>query len=152
MSYFECFSVMVSTIYCFNSKFRLFFVRDWVFAVHWDLTKVLRRRQRERLKLKRFIWAKQQLCTCKFHSRRCTTTTQNDQILSWLENGNSKAINFSISLRTQKRFPLFSSNLTFLLSSNWVASYKGEKVSRDAKSIFQRRFHWCRPCRIVRSL
>ena len=29
-SYFECFSVNVSTIYCFNPKFRLFFVRNLV--------------------------------------------------------------------------------------------------------------------------
>ena len=29
-SYFECFSVNVSTIYCLNPKFRLLFVRNWV--------------------------------------------------------------------------------------------------------------------------
>ena len=29
-SYFECFSVNVSTIYCFNPIFRLIFVRNWV--------------------------------------------------------------------------------------------------------------------------
>ena len=57
---------------------------------------------------------------CTFRSRPCTTTTWNDQILSWLKNGNSKAINFSISLTTQKRFPLFSSNPTFLFSSTAV--------------------------------
>ena len=30
MSYFECFSVTGSTIYCFNPKLRLCFVRNWV--------------------------------------------------------------------------------------------------------------------------
>ena len=30
MSYSECFSVSISTIYCFNHKLRLFFVRNWV--------------------------------------------------------------------------------------------------------------------------
>ena len=29
-SYFECFSVNVSTIYCLKAKFRLLFVRNWV--------------------------------------------------------------------------------------------------------------------------
>ena len=123
-----------------------------------DLTKLRQRRQRERLKLYGFIWAKQHLCTyiklliCTFLCRPCTTTTWNDQILSWLENGNSKAIKFTFSLWPWTRSPLFSSNLTSLLSSNWVTWHKGEKLSKDAKSIFQRCFHWCRRCRIVRSL
>ena len=30
--------------------------------------------------------------------------------------------------------------------------YEREKVLKDAKSIFQQRFHWRRRCRIVRSL
>ena len=30
MSYFECFSVTVWTIFCFNPKLRLFFVRNWI--------------------------------------------------------------------------------------------------------------------------
>ena len=30
MSYFQCFSVTVSAIYCFNPKLRLCFVRNWV--------------------------------------------------------------------------------------------------------------------------
>ena len=29
MSYFECFSVTVSVIYCFNPKFKLCFVQNW---------------------------------------------------------------------------------------------------------------------------
>ena len=47
---------------------------------------------------------------------------------------------------------LFSSYLTSPPSSNWVAWLKGEKVLKDVKSIFQRRFHCCHLCRIVRSL
>ena len=82
----------------------------------------------------------------------CTTTTWNDQILSWHENWKGKALNFTISVWTRTRSPLFSSNLTSLLSSNWPTRYKVEKVSEDVKSIFQRRFHWRRRCRIVRSL
>ena len=66
-------------------------------------------------------------------SLACATTTWNDQSLSWVENGNGKAINFTISLWTQKRFPLCSSNLTFLRSSDWVTwfngkSFKGREV------------------------
>ena len=56
------------------------------------------------------------------------------------------------SLWTRTQSPLLSSDLSSLLSSNWVTWYKGEKVIKDAKSIFQRRFHWRRRCRIVRSL
>ena len=81
-----------------------------------------------------------------------TTTMWNDQILSWLENGNGSAINFTSSLWTRMRSPLFSSNLTFLLLSNRVTWYKGGKVLKDAKSIFQQSFHWRHHCQIVRSL
>ena len=48
--------------------------------------------------------------------------------------------------------PLFSSNRNSLLSSDWVTWDNREVVLKDAKSIFQRRFHWRRRCRIVRSL
>ena len=44
---------------------------------------------------------------------------------------------------------LYSSNAHALLSTNWVTWYKGEKVPKEAKSIFHRRFHWRRRCRIV---
>ena len=57
-----------------------------------------------------------------------------------------------ISLWTPTRSPLFSSNLTSFISNNWMTWYKGEKVSKDATSIFQQRFHWRRRSRIVRSL
>ena len=146
------------------------------------LTKLRQRRQWERLQLNRFIWAKQHLCKCTkllictFFCRPCTTTTWNDQILSWLEKGNGKAINFTISFWSRTQSSLFNSNLTSLLSSRLQNSrffsqkipdllfdcsrllseyakirtvlqstfqaagwlYKGKKVSRDAKSIFQR--------------
>ena len=86
------------------------------------LMKLRQRRQWERLQLNRFIWAKQHLCTCithfcTFHCRPCTTTTWNDQILSWLEKGNGKAINFTISFWSRTQSSLFNSNLTSLLSS-----------------------------------
>ena len=48
--------------------------------------------------------------------------------------------------------PLFSSNRNSLFSSDWVTWDNREVVLKDAKSIFQRRFHWRRRCRIVRSL
>ena len=90
---------------------------------------------------------KQQLCTritlfCTFLCRPCTTSRWSDQVLSWLEDGNGKAINFtlSLSLWTRTRFLLFISNLSFLLSSNWVTWYKGAKVSNDTKSSFQLHF------------
>ena len=108
---------------------------------------------------------------CTFLCRPCTTRTRHEQILIWLENGNGKAINFTFysyiyilylqnpimtsrkfSVWNRTRSPVFSSHRTSLLSSNWVTWYKGEKVVKDAKSIFQRRFHWRRLCRIVRSL
>ena len=88
---------------------------------------------------------------CTFLCRPCTTTTWHD-ILSWLENGNRKAINFTFSIWNRTRSPLFSSNRTPPLSSNWVTWYKGEKFVKDAKSIFQLRFHWRRRCRIIRCL
>ena len=37
---------------------------------------------------------------CTFLCLQCTTTTRNDQILSLLVNGNGKAINSTISVRT----------------------------------------------------
>ena len=91
---------------------------------------------------------------CTFLCRPCETAARNDQILIWLEDGNGKAINFtlSLSLWTRTQPPLFSSDLTSLLSNNWVTWFNGKKVSKNAKSIFQRRFHWRHRCRMVRSL
>ena len=108
-------------------------------------------------KAQRVSLAKQQLCTCialfcSFPRLSCTTTTWNDQILRWHENGNGEALNFTIFVWTRTRSPLISSDLTSLLSGNWLTWYKVEKVSEDVKSIFQRHFHWRRRCRVVRSL
>ena len=105
-----------------------------------------------------FLRAKQHFYTfitlfCTFHCRSVTTTTWNDQILSWLENGNGKAINFTISLWTKTWSPLFSSNLTGLLSWKQVSWYKSKIVSKDAKSIFLATFSLASPFgRIVKSL
>ena len=121
---------------------------------HRELTRLRRRR---RAKTQWVLWAKQQLCTgiklfCTFLCHPCTTTTWNVQILSWLENGNGKTINLTVSLWTRVHgSPLLSSKLNSLLLSNWVTWYEGKKnieSTRYAKSIFQRRFHWRHRCRI----
>ena len=62
------------------------------------------------------LLAKEQLCTCitlfcTFHCLHYETTTWNDQILSLLGNGNGKAINSTISVRTWARSTLFSSRV-----------------------------------------
>ena len=116
-----------------------------------DLTKLRRRRQREPKKSNRFN--DQQLCTCitlfcQFLCRPCTTTTWNGQTLSLLENGNDKAMNSTISDWTRARSPLFTSNLNSLLLSKRATWDNREVVSKDAKSIFQRRFYGRRRCRI----
>ena len=85
------------------------------------------------------------------HCSPCIITTRNDQILSLIGNVDGKAINCAISVRTRVRSLLFSSNPNSLLT-NWVSWNDREKKWKDAKSIFQRRFHGLRRCRIVRSL
>ena len=83
---------------------------------------------------------------CTFLCCPCTTTTWNDQILSLLENRNGKAINSTIPVWIRARSPLFSSNQNSLLLSNRANWDKRWKVSKDVKSIFQRRFHaWTSP-------
>ena len=121
---------------------------DRAFFVNSDLTKLRRRRQRERQKNKQTmeLVSKKQLCTCItlfffFFCSLCIITTWNDQILSLLENGDGKAINSTISVRTRVRCPLFSSNPNSLFLSNWASWTNHEKKWKDAKSIFQRRFH-----------
>ena len=120
--------------------------RPWTSVIR-DLTKLRRRRQRH---------AKQQL-----HVHHTFLYIS----LPSLHNWNVKGPNFELTWERERqgdkfhflylkrtRSPLFSSNRTSLLSSNWVTWYKREKVVKDSKSIFQRRFHWRRRCRIVRSL
>ena len=81
---------------------------------------------------------------CKFLCRLCKTTTWNDQISSLLENGNGMAKNSTISVWTRAQSPLFSCNINSLLSSNWATWDNREIDWKDAKSIFQRRFHGSR--------
>ena len=55
------------------------------------------------------------------------------QILSFLENGNGKAINSTISVETRARSPLFSSNQNSLLLSNranWIIAKKFKRMWR----------------------
>ena len=79
------------------------------------------------------LLAKQQLCTCitlfcTFLCLHYETTTWNDQILSLLGDGNGKAINSTISVRTWARSPLFSSSQNPLLLSNRANWDNREKV------------------------
>ena len=82
-----------------------------------------------------------------------------------LHNYGVKWSNFVVDLRRERqrhKFYYLSLNLDTVPSlqfqpnvhtlSHWATWYEGEKVSMDAKSIFQRRFHWGRCCRIIRSL
>ena len=80
------------------------------------------------------------------------TTTWNDQILSFFEDANGKAINSTISVWTRAWPPLFSSNINSLLLSNWATLKNREMVWKNAESIFQGRFHGRHRCLIVRSL
>ena len=82
---------------------------------------------------------------CTFLCRPCTTTTWNDQILSFFEDRNSKAINSTISVWTQEQPPLFSSNLNSLLLSNRVTCENRKMVWKDAESIFSVTFSWMSP-------
>ena len=89
---------------------------------------------------------------CTFPCCPCTTMTWNDQIVSLVENGKGEAINFTISVWTRARSPLFTCNLNSLLLTNRATWENLEKVYNDAKSIFQRRFHGRCRCRIARFL
>ena len=91
------------------------------------------------------LWLKQQLCTCyllvrSFLCRPCTTTIWNEEILSWLEKGSG-----------EERAPLSSvpTKLLYCKVTEWLG-IREKKFERMC--IFQRRFHWCRRRRIVRSL
>ena len=89
---------------------------------------------------------------CTFLCSHCITTTWNDQILSLLRNGNGKAINSTLSVWTRARSPLFSSSQNPLLLNNRANWDNRENFKKDAKSMFQWRFHGRRRCRIIRSL
>ena len=65
----------------------------------------------------------------------------NDPILSWLENGNDKTINLTVSPWTRVQgSPLFSSKLISLLLSNWVTWYEGKKIDRTRSLFFSDAF------------
>ena len=116
------------------------------------ITKLRRWRQRKRQKSNRFNGQKNNHAFLYISLQSLHNYTWNDQILSLIGNGNEKAINSTISARTWVRSLLFSSNPNSLLLSNWAPWNNREKKWKDAKSIFQRRFHGRRRCRIVRSL
>ena len=122
-----------------------------------DHTKLRQRRQGEHPKSNGFNEqnsnsARASPFFCTFLCCPCTTMTWNDQIVSLLENGKGEAINFTISVWTQARSPLFTCNLNSLLLANRETWENLEKVYNDAKSIFQRRFHGRCRCRIARFL
>ena len=68
---------------------------------------------------------------------------------SFFDHRNGNTINSTISVWTRVRAPFFSSNWNSLLLSNWATWNNREMVWKDAESIFQRRFHGRRRCRIV---
>ena len=93
----------------------------------------------KRNKLRR---AKQQLCTCitLFRTFLCRPPTWYDQSLSRLENGNDKAINFTISVRIRAQSPLFSSNTK--IPANWD---NREKSLKGCEVYFSKTFSWTSP-------
>ena len=80
----------------------------------------------------------------------CTTTTWNGhanfKFTSERERQGDKF--YMISVWTRARSLLVSSKLNSLLLSNWAPWNNREKKWKDAKFIFQRRFHGHRRCRI----
>ena len=121
-----------------------------------NLTKLRRRRQRERQTSNRFNEQNNNSASSSrfftFLCCLCTTRTWNDQIWTLLENGNSNAINSTISVWTRARSPLFSSNLNSLLLCNRATWDNSEIVWKDENCIFHRSLNVHRSCRFVRSL
>ena len=94
---------------------------------NWLLTKLQGRQQRQPQKVTSF---------CTFLYRPSTTTTWNDHILNFFVDGNGKAINSIISVRTRAWPPLFSSNINSPLLSNWANWNNRKMVWKDEESIF----------------
>ena len=94
---------------------------------NWLLTKLQGRQQRQPQKVTNF---------CTFLYRPSTTTTWNDHILNFFVDGNGKAINSIISVRTRAWPPLFSSNINSPLLSNWANWNNRKMVWKDEESIF----------------
>ena len=113
-----------------------------------DLTKLRRRRQRQ---CQKAIGLGSKTTTSPVHHAflYVSLPSLHDYNVKWpnfkffFEDGNGKAINSTIKVWTRTLSPLFNSNInSHLLSMVW----------KDEESIFQRRFHGRRCCRIVRSL
>ena len=68
-----------------------------------------------------------------------------DQISSLLGNGNGKAINSTISVRTWARSPLFSSSQNPRLLSNWTNWEKSRKSFKWCEVYFSATFSWTWP-------
>ena len=66
-----------------------------------------------------------------FLCRFCTTTTWNDQMVSFFEDRNRKAINPTISAWTRAQAPFFSSNINSLLFSDWATWNNHEMVPKN---------------------
>ena len=123
-----------------------------------DLTKARRQQQRERQKA---VGWKGKTTTLHVHHAFLYISLQslhnNDEKWPKFEslpgNGNSKAINSTVSVWIRARSLLFSSNPKSLLLINWALNKDNrEKKWKDANSIFQWRFHGRLRCRSVRSL
>ena len=112
-----------------------------------DLTKQQRRRQRQRQKA---IGLVSETTTLHVHQAFLYISLPSlRDYNSFFQHGNGNAINSTISVWTRVRPPFFSCNLNSLLLSNWATWNNREMVWKDAESIFQRRFHGRRRCRIV---
>ena len=112
------------------------------FKNNYDATNLWRRWQWECLKDNRFYEQNNSSTRASLFLYISLPSLQNDNLkwpnfeLSWLENGNSKVIHFTIYLWTRTQCPLFSCDLTSLLSRNRVTWYKGKKVLKDENSLF----------------
>ena len=111
--------------------------RLWDAAIR-DLTKLRRQRQPQKA-----IGLVSKTTTLHVHHdclyifcRPCTTTTWNDNILSFFEDGNGMVINSTMSVWTQVRSPLFSSYINSLILSNRATWDNREMVWKDAESIW----------------
>ena len=134
---------------------------DRAFFVNSDLTKLRRRRQRERQKKTTTTNNRisEQKATLHVHHTFLYISLQslhND--VKWpnfkftWERGRQGDKFYHLCQNSGRvRSPLFSSNPNSLLLSNWASWNNHGKKWKDAKSIFQRRFHGRRRCRIVSS-
>ena len=112
--------------------------RLWEAAIR-DLTKVRRQRQPQKaigLVSKTTTLHVHQDCLYIFFYRPCTTTTWNDNILSFFWGRERQGDNSTISVWTWARPHLFSSNINSLLLRNCATWDNREMVGKDAESIW----------------